>query len=141
MKKFSKNTPEQIVAKLEQIVTLRDGGATISQACREVGISEATFHHWQREYGAMSRTKAREFKALRDRVTRLERLLGQAELEKAAMRGACRSKILSPNRRHEGRALPDITGVYTASGLSGSQAITQLVWTWSYYGQPVITVG
>ncbi|MCX2162573.1 helix-turn-helix domain-containing protein [Corynebacterium auriscanis] len=33
-----------------------DGGATISQACREVGISEATFHRWQREYGAMSRT-------------------------------------------------------------------------------------
>lgn len=82
MKKLSKNTPEQIVAKLEQIVTLRDGGATISQACREVRISEATFHRWQREYGAMFRTEAREFKALRDRVARLERLLGQAELEK-----------------------------------------------------------
>ena len=34
----------------------------------------------------MSRTEAREFQALRDRVARLERLLGQAELEKAAMR-------------------------------------------------------
>ncbi|MCX2162614.1 transposase [Corynebacterium auriscanis] len=52
MKKFSKNTPEQIVAKLEHIAALRDGGATISQACREVGISEAPFHRWQREYGA-----------------------------------------------------------------------------------------
>lgn len=81
------------MAKLEQIVTLRDGGATISQACREVGISEATFHRWQREYGAMSRTEAREFKALRDRVARLERLLGQAEREKAAMRELIEGKF------------------------------------------------
>ena len=93
VKKFSKNTPEQIVAKLEQIAALRDGGAAIAQACREVGISEATFHRWQREYGTMSRTEARELKQLRDRVARLERLLGQSELEKAAMRELIEGKF------------------------------------------------
>lgn len=93
MKKFSKNTPEQIVTKLEQITTLRESGSTISQACCEIGISEATFHRWQREYGSVSHTEGRELKQLRDRVARLERLLGQAEVEKAAMRELIKGKF------------------------------------------------
>lgn len=93
MKKFSKSTPEQIVVKLEQITKLREGGASIAQACREIGISEPTFHRWRRQYGSMSRRQARELKELRERVARLERLLGQSELEKAAMRELIEGKF------------------------------------------------
>ena len=92
MRKFSKNTPEQIVVKLERIAKLRDGGA-IGQACREIGISEATYHRWVRDYGNMSRSEARELKELREKNAQLLRLLGQAELEKAAMRELIEGKF------------------------------------------------
>ena len=93
MRKFSKNTPEQIVVKLERIAKLRDGGATIGQACREIGISEATYHRWVRDYGNMSRSEARELKELREKNAQLLRLLGQAEVEKAAMRELIEGKF------------------------------------------------
>ena len=52
----------------------------------ELGISEATLNRWQATYGAMSRSEAKELQRLRDENTRLKRLLGQAELEKAALK-------------------------------------------------------
>ena len=42
MRKFSKHTPEQIVVKLEKAEALRSEGMSMAQACRVLGISEAT---------------------------------------------------------------------------------------------------
>jgi len=60
MRKFSKHTPEQIVVKLEKAEAQR--------------------------YGSMSRSEAKELRELREQNARLKQLLGQAELEKAALR-------------------------------------------------------
>ncbi|OFS65993.1 transposase [Trueperella sp. HMSC08H06] len=84
MKKFSKHTPEQIFRKLDKARELRESGSTTAQILTELGISEATLNRWQATYGAMSRSEAKELQRLRDENTHLKRLLGQAELEKAA---------------------------------------------------------
>jgi len=75
MRKFSKHTPEQIVVKLEK-----------AEACRVLGISEATLCRWRQRYGSMNRSEAKELRELREQNARLKQLLGQAELEKAALR-------------------------------------------------------
>lgn len=84
VKKFSKHTPEQIVRKFDKARELRESGSTTAQILTELGISEATLNRWQATYGAMSRSEAKELQRLRDENTHLKRLLGQAELEKAA---------------------------------------------------------
>ena len=84
VKKFSKHTPEQIVRKLEKARELKQSGSTTAQILTELGISEATLHRWQATYGAMTKSEAKELQRLRDENARLKRLLGQAELEKAA---------------------------------------------------------
>lgn len=86
VKKFSKHTPEQIVRKLNKARELRESGSTTAQILTELGISEATLNRWQATYGAMSRSEAKELQRLRDENTRLKRLLGQSELEKAALK-------------------------------------------------------
>lgn len=86
MKKFSKHTPEQIVRKLEQAEKLQSAGSTVAQICRELKISEATYARWRKHYGTMSRTEAKQFQQLREENAKLKRLLGEAELEKAALR-------------------------------------------------------
>lgn len=50
----------------------------------ELGISEATLNRWKATYGSMAKNEAKELQRLRDENSRLKRLLGQAELEKAA---------------------------------------------------------
>ena len=54
MRKFSKHTPEQIVVKLEKAEALRGEGMSTAQACRVLGISEATSCRWRQRYGSMS---------------------------------------------------------------------------------------
>ena len=53
MRKFSKHTPEQIVVKLEKAEALRGEGMSTAQACRVLGISEATLCRWRQRYGSM----------------------------------------------------------------------------------------
>lgn len=43
MKKFSKHTPEQIVAKLEQADLAKADGKTNAEVARELQISKATW--------------------------------------------------------------------------------------------------
>ena len=93
MKKYSRHAPEQIVVKLEEAKRLRASGSSFEATARVLGVSTATLARWQREYGLMSRSQARELKKLRDENARLARLLGQAELEKAAMRELIEGKF------------------------------------------------
>ena len=84
VKKFSKHTPDQIVRKLDKARQMREAGSLTAQICAELGISEATLNRWQTTYGSMSLSEAKELKRLREENSELKRLLGQAELEKAA---------------------------------------------------------
>lgn len=83
MGKFSKRTPEQVVVELEKAGRLHDQGVSTAQVCRELGISEPTLSQWRKLYGSMSRSEARE---LREQNARLKQLLGQSQLDKAALR-------------------------------------------------------
>ena len=68
MRKFSKHTPEQIVVKLEKAEALRGEGMSTAQACRVLGISEATLCRWRQRYGSMNRSEAKELRELREQT-------------------------------------------------------------------------
>ena len=86
MRKFSKHTPEQIVVKLEKAEALRGEGMSTAQASYVLGISEAALCRWRQRYGSINRSEAKELRELHEQNARLKQLLGQAELEKAALR-------------------------------------------------------
>ena len=46
MRKFSKHAPERIVVKVEKVEALGGEGMSTAQACRVLGISEATLCRW-----------------------------------------------------------------------------------------------
>ena len=86
MRKLSKHMPEQIVVILEKAEALRGEGMSTAQACRVLGISEARLCRWRQRHGSMNRSEAKKLRELREQNARLKQLLGQAELEKAALR-------------------------------------------------------
>ena len=74
-------SPEQIVRKLREAEGKLAGGAKVPEAARELGISEATFHRWRKQYGGMSPQEAKRLKELEKENARLKKLLAEQALD------------------------------------------------------------
>lgn len=70
------------MAKVDKTRSIKGSGSTVAEACRDLVVSEATYHRWGKQYGDMSRSKARRFKELQEEDAKLKRLLWEAELER-----------------------------------------------------------
>jgi putative transposase len=45
-----KHTPEEIVAKLQQVDVLASQGVAIAEAVRQIGVTEVTYYRWRRRW-------------------------------------------------------------------------------------------
>ena len=76
-----RHSPEQIVRKLRQAEARLAAGASIPEAARELGISEATFYRWRNQYGGMSTSEAKRLKELENENARLKKLVADQALD------------------------------------------------------------
>jgi transposase len=53
MDKGIRRTPEQIIRKLRQAEVLSGQGKTGEHICRELGVSDATYYRWRKEYNGL----------------------------------------------------------------------------------------
>jgi transposase-like protein len=74
-------SPEQIIRKLRQAEGEFATGSTIPQVSRELGISEATFHRWKKQYGGMSQQEAKRLKELEKENARLKKMVAEQALD------------------------------------------------------------
>jgi putative transposase len=86
--KGKRNSPVQIVRKLQEADALLAGGKTIGQVCQSLEVAEATFHRWRNQYGGMKAQEAKRLKELEEENRRLKKLLAEAELDKAILKEA-----------------------------------------------------
>ena len=45
-----RNKPEEIVIKLRQVEVLQSQGMVLSDAIRQIGVSDVTYYRWRKEY-------------------------------------------------------------------------------------------
>jgi putative transposase len=50
-----------------------EAGAGVADVCRKVGISEATYYLWKRQYSGVGVSELRELRQLREENGRLKR--------------------------------------------------------------------
>ena len=81
-----RHTPEQVVRKLAQADRLFCEGKDVADVCRELQISEHTYFRWRNQFGGLKADDAKRLKELERGDATLERLLADAELEKAALK-------------------------------------------------------
>lgn len=72
------HTEEQIVAVLRQ----GEAGEKVADICRRVGISEATYYVWKKQYAGLGVSELREMRQLREENGRLKRLVADLSLDK-----------------------------------------------------------
>ena len=73
---------EQIIGVLRQA----EAGAKTADLCRQVGIREQTFYRWKARYGGLKVSEAKRLRGLETENRKLKQLLGEAQLDKAALK-------------------------------------------------------
>ena len=73
----------QIVGILQEYAA----GAKVSELCRKHGMSDATLYKWKAKYGGMTVSELRRLKDLEAENSELKRLLADAMLDNAGLKG------------------------------------------------------
>ena len=83
------HSEEQIISALKQY----EGGEKTADVCRKLGISQATFYMWKKQYAGLGIEELRELRQLRDENGRLKRLVADLSLDRQILQEIVSKKL------------------------------------------------
>jgi transposase-like protein len=83
-----RHSPEQVVRKLREAEADLAAGTTLDQVCKKLGVSEATYHRWKKQYGGAGAEEVRRLKELEKENARLKAIVADLELDKRILKEA-----------------------------------------------------
>ena len=83
------HTEEQIVGALQRV----ESGEKVGEVCRGLGIREATYYVWKKQYTGLGVTELRELRQLRDENGRLKRLVADLSLDRQILQEIVSKKL------------------------------------------------
>ena len=83
-----RHKPDQIIRKLRQAEVLSGQCKSVEEICRELGVSDATYYKWRKEYGGMGVSQAKRLKELESENARLKRVVADLTLDKQILKDA-----------------------------------------------------
>ena len=86
-------TPEQIINKLREAEILLNQGVALSVILKKIGVSDATYYRWRKEYGGMRVDQAKRLKDLEQENSRLKKLVADLSLDNAILKEASRGNF------------------------------------------------
>jgi putative transposase len=86
--KKSRFSETQIISVLAR----QERGEKVSNLCRELGISDATFYNWKAKYGGLSVSELKRIKELEAENARLKRMYADLSLVHEALKEAVAKK-------------------------------------------------
>ncbi|WP_270089882.1 IS66 family insertion sequence element accessory protein TnpA [Sphingobacterium sp. SYP-B4668] len=81
----SKFSESQII----KILSLQESGQSVSDICRENGISQGTFYSWRSKYSGMEASQLKQLKDNLPTVTWLNRLLATSSVTSSGEQASC----------------------------------------------------
>ena len=80
---------EQIIAALQQV----EAGARVAEVCRQLGVSQATFYAWRKQFGGLNLSELLELRQLREENGRLKRLVADLSLDRQILQEIVSKKL------------------------------------------------
>lgn len=87
--KKSKFTENQIAFALKQAET----GTKVDEICRQMGISQATFFNWKKQYGGLGISELRKLRQLEEENVQLKKLVADLSLDKQMLQEVIKKKL------------------------------------------------
>ena len=85
-------TAEEIIHKLRESEVLLSQGKSISQACKQLGVSNQTYYRWRKIYGGMKVGQAKRLKELEAENARLKRAVADLTVDKLILKEVAEGK-------------------------------------------------
>lgn len=85
-----RHTAEQIISKLREAEVLQGKGMSLEEVLRQLGISDATYYKWRKEYGGLRVDQARRLKELEQENSRLRKVVSDLSIDNAILKEAAR---------------------------------------------------
>ena len=86
--KRKRYSDEQIAFALRQA----EGGTTVEEICRKLGVSEPTFYRWKKQFVGMGVPEIRRLKQLEDENSKLKRLVADLTLDRSMLQDVLKRK-------------------------------------------------
>jgi putative transposase len=87
--KRKRYSDEQIAFALRQA----ENGTMVEEVCRKLGVSEATFYRWKKQFAGMGVVEIRRLKQLEEENAKLKRLVADLSLDKTMLQDVLRRKF------------------------------------------------
>ncbi len=68
-------------------------GTPLSEVCRKMGISEATYYNWKKKYGGLGVSELRRLKNLEEENSQLKKLVADLSLDKQILQDVLKKKF------------------------------------------------
>lgn len=79
--KNNRHSPEQIIRKLREADQMLAAGSSTPEICKQLGVSEATYHRWRNRYGGMKTDAMKRLKELEKENDRLKKVVADQALD------------------------------------------------------------
>ena len=85
-----KHTAEEIINKLREAEVLQAKGMSIEEVMRQLGVSDATYYKWRKEYGGLRVDQAKRLKELEQENSQLRRVVADLTIDNSILKEAAR---------------------------------------------------
>ncbi len=83
---------EEIIHELRAADVLLSQEKTVSQACKQIGVSDQTYYRWRKSYGGMKVDQAKRLKELEAENARLKRAVADLTVDKLILKEVAEGK-------------------------------------------------
>ena len=83
---------EEIIHKLREADVLLAQVNTITETCRQLGVTDQTYYRWRKEYGGMKVDQAKRLKELEAENARLKRAVADLTVDKLILKEVVEGK-------------------------------------------------
>jgi putative transposase len=88
-----RHTVESIVAMLRVGEVLMAKGQPLVEIVRQLGISDATYYKWRKEYGGLQIDQAKRYKELEQENQRLRKVVADLTIDNSILKEAARGNF------------------------------------------------
>ena len=80
-------------SQIIKIIASQESGRTVSDICREHGISQATFYNWRSKYSGMNVSQLKQLKDMEKELGQYKKIVAELTLQNTVLKDVIEKKL------------------------------------------------